>query len=87
MRRVLNLNPRSFTLLHTLLLCNPNITTTEELTTVAVLNYALYTGLNHLRHNPQNAQFDYHTTSTGILDSRWNMNTTRTDLPGIPTHI
>ena len=86
MQRYLNLDPERFAGLHTFLLCNPSVSTVEELTTTAVLIYTIYTATNHYRHNPRDTDIPvydalaqwaregckHHRHSTRVLDNRWN---------------
>ena len=90
----LNLPPQHYAHLHTFTLCNTHITTEEELTSVALLVYAIYTATNHFRHNPPSPTCNVHDSiaqwiregaknhnkSTYILDNRWNPHM-------VPTHI
>ena len=101
MRCQLNLPPEFFANLHSGLLCNANIQTTDQLTVIALLNYALYNTTNYLRHHPdtqtthipdmlaQNIRegAKHHPLATAVLDMRWNRNRRRQPLPCIPYTI
>ena len=97
-RRRLNLDPQTFANLHTILLVNPMINTTETLTTVALLGYGLYTTTNRLRHR-QGCHCDDaldalmqtikeatrgHSASSKVLNSRWSLERSSTPLPPLP---
>ena len=52
LHRQLNLPPHLFANLHSGLLCNANIQTKDQLTTIALLIYGLYNTTNYVRHTP-----------------------------------
>ena len=97
----LNLSPHLFAHLHSGLLCNANIRTMDQLTSVALLNYALYNTTNYLRvhagtpsdhipdmlaqHIREGAK--HHPNATLVLDSRWNKYRKSQVLPPIPITI
>ena len=99
--RQLNLPPHLFANLHSGLLCNANIQTTDQLTAIALLIYGLYNTTNHLRHNPGTPATQitdmlaqhiregakHHPQATGVLDSRWNRDRQSRPLPPIPYTI
>ena len=82
----LRLDPTTQVNLHTFNLCNPHISTREELTTSAILIYSMYRATNTFRRNRearQNVVSDAlcqwtreavfeHTVSSSILDNVWN---------------
>ncbi|CAK0822989.1 unnamed protein product [Prorocentrum cordatum] len=51
LERRLNLSPSVYGNIHSFLLCNVNIRTREELTSIALLIYGIYNATNHYRHN------------------------------------
>ncbi len=81
--------------------CNPHIGTTQELTALTLLTYAVYTATNHLRQQPLPprariydalAQWTRevakgHPHASRVQDNRWNRNATDTHLPPIPHNI
>ena len=99
--KVLNLQPSTFTNLHTFLLCNHHINTTETLTCIGLLLYAIYNTTNHFRHHPckdKTTIFNYarqsitegarrHNASVRVLDGRWVTTLVTHPLPSIPAHI
>ena len=101
LQRQLNLSPSLFANLHSGLLCNANIRTTDQLTSIALLNYALYNTTNYLRAHPDTptahipdmlAQHiregaKHHTNATSVLDNRWNRDRQSHVLPPIPYTI
>ena len=101
MRRRLNLPPQLFSNLHSGLLCNANIKTTDQLTAIALLNYALYNTTNYLRHNPGTPADQipdmltqhlregakHHPNAMSVLDNRWNTDRQSQPLPPIPYTI
>jgi hypothetical protein len=101
LRKQLNLTPELFANIHSGLLCDSNIQTTDQLTAIALLTYALYNTTNHLRHNPHTphhhipdmlAQFvregaKGHPLASAVLDNRWNPQRTSKTLPPLPCTI
>ena len=97
----LNLAPHLFANLHSGLLCNANIQTTDQLTTIALLNYALYNTTNYLRIHPNTPPTHIpdmlakrvregakrHPNATSVLDNRWNPDRHSQALPPIPYAI
>ena len=102
-RRILqkqfNLPDELFANLHSFLLCNANINTTEHLTCIALLIYGIYNATNHFRHNPtKNTTHIYdatvqwiregarhHSNASRTLVNRWNTHHTLNPLPPFPT--
>ena len=101
LQRQLNLPPQLFANLHSGLLCNANITTTDQLTSIALLTYALYNTINYLRHHPNTPSDQipdmitqqlregakHHPHATTVLDNRWNRQRQSQPLPSIPYTI
>ena len=99
--RKLNLLPSLFANLHTFLLCNSCIASQDELASIALLIYAIYSATNRFRHQPPPADADIqeavtqwlregarnHSNATEVLDNRWNPHRRTTPLPPIPIHI
>ena len=102
LRLHLNLSPEIFAGLHSFTLCNVNIQSTQQLTTIAIWIYTIYTATNNLRRRPLPANAfiqdalkqwaregtRHHTPSGAILDTRWNAHLVQhTQLPPIPYDI
>ena len=101
LRRQLNLPPPLLANLHSGLLCNANIQNTDQLTTLALLNYGLYNTTNYIRHTPStppNQITDmlmqhiregarHHSNATSVLDNRWTQGKRSDPLPPIPYTI
>ena len=101
LRRQLNLPAQLFANLHSGLLCNANIRTIDQLTSIALLNYALYNTTNYLRQHPHTPKdlipdmlsqklregAKHHPNATTVLDNRWNINRHSKPLPPIPYTI
>ena len=102
LRKHLNLPPEVFAGLHSFTLCNVNIRSTQQLTTIAIWIYTIYMATNSLRHRPlpdgadiQDALKQWskegtrrHAPSANILDNRWNAcEAHSTPLPPIPHNI
>ena len=101
LRSRLNLDPNLYGNLHTLLLCNIHTTTNDQLTSTALLTYALYNTTNHYRHNPPNNSHQaydaisqaliegakHHPGASSTLDNRWNPERTSKPIPPIPLHL
>jgi len=93
--------PSKYANMHTFLLCNKHIRTLEELTAIALLQYAIYNATNHFRYNPPSSTTNHyeatvqwlregaknHHKATTTLDNRWNPHAQKTTLPPIPRHI
>ena len=100
-RRNLNMDPKLYANLHTFLLCNTHIHTKDELASIALLMYAVYSATNHFRHNPPAPNVNiyeavsqwlregakHHNAATQTLDNRWNPNRQSNNVPPIPLHI
>ena len=101
MERKLNMSPSTFAHLHTFLLCNANIRTYGDLTSVALLIYAIYNATNHYRHKPPTQDTDIHdavaqwlregakrhANATKVFDNRWHPARRDKALPPIPGHL
>ena len=101
LQKQLNLPPHLFANLHSGLLCNANIRTEDQLTTIALLNYGLYNTTNYIRHTPGTPTTQitdilaqhiregarHHPKATAVLDNRWNRDRISRPLPPIPHTI
>ena len=101
LERRLNLRQSEYANLHSFLLCNGNIRTLEELTSIALLIYAVYNATNHYRRNALGQDTDVHDAiaqwiregakrhgrATRTLDNRWNPERREKPIPPIPTHL
>ena len=101
LERRLNLRQSEYANLHSFLLCNGNIRTLEELTSIALLIYAVYNATNHYRRNAFGQDTDVHDAiaqwiregakrhgrATRTLDNRWNPERREKPIPPIPTHL
>ena len=99
--RYLRLQGRQQINSHTFMLCNPKLTTQEDLTKAALLVYATYRAVNHQRHNPPlphgaiyNAMTQWvregalgHRCATQVMQKRWLATPPCTHLPSIPTYL
>ena len=87
--------------IHTFTLCNPSVTTREDLTLTALLIYAVYRGTNFFRHHrahqPEevfNALRQWlregalrHPFATRVLDGVWKQSRSCTPIPPIPARL
>jgi len=101
LERKLNMSPTKYAHLHSFLLCNTYIRTQDELTSIALLIYALYNATNYYRHNPPAPDVNVHEAvtqwmregaknhrnATHALDNRWNPTRHDKPIPPIPLHI
>ena len=101
LQRHCNLSSEKFANLHSFLQCNPHVQTTEQLTLISIVIYAIYNTTNHLRRHPSNDHkfiHDFavqkmtegvkrHSRATRTLDNTFNPLRTRSPLPAIPPHI
>jgi len=101
LQRQLNLPPPLFANLHSGLLCNANIQTKDQLTSVALLIYGLYSTTNRIRHTSgilasqvpdMLVQYiregaKHHPNASAVLDNRWNRERKTQPLPHIPYTI
>ena len=101
--RYLRLQPRRQVNMHTFMMCNPAVSTEEDLTAAALLVYAAYRAFNHQRHSaPGGATRAFlsdalrqwvregamgHSSAMGVMRQRWQTNSPSTTLPPIPTSI
>ena len=99
--RALNLPVDMYANIHSFTLCNPHIDSTETLTAISLLVYAVYNTVNFYRHHPArdrgvclDTARQYlregarrHPASTKVLDNRWSTRRTPHPLPPIPIHI
>ena len=97
----LRLPPTTYANIHTLLLCNDHIDNTDTLTSIALVQYAIYNATNHFRYNTTPDTTDRyeatlqwlregaknHKHASAVLDNRWNTSRTPKPLPPIPMHI
>jgi hypothetical protein len=99
--RYLRLERRQQINMHTFRMCNPHITTREDLTAAAVLVYAIYRATNSQRFServPRSSMYDAlkqwaregvvgHMAAERVLRERWRQYPPATDLPKLPLII
>ena len=101
LQRYLHLPQQQYAHLHSFLLCNSHITSTETLTTIALLIYGVYNATNQLRYTPPTTNIDMydfvvqhirqgckgHDKSASTLDNRWHPEPTHSPIQPIPYTI
>ena len=97
--RFLRLDCRTQVNLHTFNLCNPRVSTQEELVVTAVLIYAIYRGANHYRYHTPGSPEEVHDAlrqwalegvmrherSARIVRNLWATSRSHTALPSVPS--
>ena len=99
-RRHLHLKPDPQVNLHTFTLCNPHVSTKEDLLASAVLIYAVYRATNHYRFHRTQERDTYnalrqwtreavlgHGAAMRTLDNLWNPARAHQPLPPIPASL